>query len=490
MPLDPRTPVLVGAAAVQQREEDPSRAVEPFALMATALEGAAEDAGSLTLLERADSIRVPRGFWDYRDPGRLVADRIGAGKARSVLAEIGVLQTTLMGEAAADIAAGACDVVLVTGGEAHDRAKRAKAAGKEPLITRQPENVAPDRVLAPTAEIVTELEIRCGVALPVGAYAMLENALRAADGIDIDTHRREVAKLWAAMSDVAAENPDAWFRERVSADAIHEAGDGNSMLAFPYTKRHVSQWHVDQAAGLIFCSLGTAQQLGIPRERWVFPLGIADSNHMTPFSQRRELHRSPGFSRAGERAFARAACSSDDIDHMELYSCFPAAVRVQSRELGIDPGRPLSVTGGMAFGGGPLNNFVLQAQAKMTQVLRADPGSLGLVTAVSGIINKQGVGLWSSEPRGEGFGYEDVGEEVAAIDTPIEVIAEADGAARVASYTVLHQGGKPVQGVLLCDLDDGRRALVTSADLAETMTREEICGRRVQLRGPRAVSLE
>jgi acetyl-CoA C-acetyltransferase len=126
----------------------------------------------------------------------------------------------------------------------------------------------------------------------------------------------------------------------------------------------------------------------------------------------------------------------------------------------------------------------------MTQVLRGDPGSLGLVTAVSGIINKQGVGLWSSEPRGEGFGYEDVGEEVAASDTPIEVVGEADGAARVASYTVLHQAGKPVQGVLLCDLSDGRRALVTSSDLAETMTREEICGRTVQLRGANAVSLE
>jgi acetyl-CoA C-acetyltransferase len=490
MDLDPRTPVLVGAGAVQEREEDPNRAAEPFELMAQAVERAAEDAGSRALLERADSIRVPRGFWKYRDPGRLVAERVGAGRARSVLAEIGVLQTTLFGQAAADIAAGECDVVLVTGGEAHDRAKRAKADGGEPRITHQPESVVPDRVLAPTAEIVSELEIRCGVALPVGAYAILENALRAAEGIDILSHRREVAALWAAMSDVAAGNPDAWTRERITADEIREAGAGNSMLAFPYTKRHVSQWHVNQAAGLILCSVATAQQLGIPRERWVFPLAIADSNHMTPFSRRRELHRSPGFARAGERAFARASCSGADIGYMELYSCFPAAVRVQIRELDIDSKRPLSVTGGMAYGGGPLNNFVIQAQAKMTQVLRADPGSLGLVTAVSGIINKQGVGLWSTEPRGRGFAHEDVGDEVAASDTPVEVVAEADGEAKVASYTVLHRDGKPVQGVLLCDLDDGRRALVTSAELAETMTREEICGRSVQLRGATAISLD
>jgi len=490
MNLDPRTPVLVGAAAAQQREADPERAAEPFELMATALERAAEDAGSKALLERADAIAVPRGFWAYRDPGRLVAERVGAHGARSTLAEIGVLQTTLLGRAAAEIAAGKCEVVLVTGGEAHDRARRARAAGAEPRLTAQPEGVVPDRVLAPDAEIVTELEIRCGVALPVGAYAMLENALRAAEGSDLDSHRRAVATLWAAMSDVAAGNPDAWSRERMGADAIREAGPGNPMLAFPYTKRHVSQWHVDQAAGLILCSVGAAERLGIPRSRWVFPLAIADSNHMTPFSRRPALHRSPGFARAGERAFARASCAGSDVTHMELYSCFPAAVRIQCRELGVDPKRPLSVTGGMAFGGGPLNNFVLQAQAKMTQVLRDDPGSLGLVTAVSGIVNKQGVGLWSTEPRGEGFGHEDVGDEVAAGEAAVEVVGEYDGAATVASYTVLHQGGKPETGVLLCDLDDGRRALVTSAELAEAMTREEICGRTVRLRGASAVALD
>jgi acetyl-CoA C-acetyltransferase len=319
---------------------------------------------------------------------------------------------------------------------------------------------------------------------------MLENALRAADGIDLDTHRREVAALWAGMSDVAAENPDAWNRERVGADEIREAGPGNPMLAFPYTKRHVSQWHVDQAAGLILCSVGVAEGLGIPRSRWVFPLAIADSNHMTPFSRRRALHRSLGFARAGERALARAGCGGSDVVHVELYSCFPAAVRIQCRELGVDAKRPLTVTGGMGFGGGPLNNFVLQAQAKMTQVLRDDPGSLGLVTAVSGILNKQGVGLWSSEPRGEGFAHEDVGGDVAAGDAAVEVVGEAEGKATVASYTVLYQGGQPAQGVLLCDLDDGRRALVTSAELAETMAHEEICGRTVQLRGASAVSLD
>ena len=36
----------------------------------------------------------------------------------------------------------------------------------------------------------------------------------------------------------------------------------------------------------------------------------------------------------------------------------------------------VSVTGGMTFGGGPLNNFVFQATVKMAQLLRREPRSL------------------------------------------------------------------------------------------------------------------
>jgi hypothetical protein len=73
------------------------------------------------------------------------------------------------------------------------------------------------------------------------------------------------------------------------------------------------------------------------------------------------------------------------VDHIMLSAigrpcCFPSAVRVQVRELGIDLRRPPTLTGGMAFAGGPLNNFVFQALVTMARVLRADPGSVGLPT--------------------------------------------------------------------------------------------------------------
>jgi len=490
MPEAPRTPVLVGAAAVSQREEDPARAHEPSELMALALERAAEDAGSRQLLARADRIAAPRGFWDYADPCRLVAERVGASRARSEVAEVGVLQTTLLGRAAQAIARGEADVVLVTGGEAKYRQQRAARAGREAPLTRQT-GVSPECVLRPAADILSRLEIDAGLTMPVRQYAMIENALRAAEHQGLDAHRRAVAELWSRMSAVAAANPDAWSREFVPADAIREPGGRNRMLAFPYTTLHNSQWNVDQAAGLVFCSLATARVLGLPRERWVFPLAVADSNHMRAMSERRALHRCPGFARAAERALAHAGRGPGELAHLELYSCFPVAVRVQARELSLDEARPLSVTGGMAFAGGPLNNFVLQALVRMAQVLRGDPGSTGLVTAVSGILTKQGVSLWSSEPAPAGFGFDDVSEATAREVEAVEVVGPVDAAATVASYTVLFEGEAPARSVLLCDLDDGRRALVATPDpaLAAFATSEELCGRRVRLSASGDVAL-
>ena len=396
MTLDPRTPVLVGAGAISQREEDPARAREPLALMIAALERAAEDAGSRALLERADSVRAPRGFWDYPDPCRLVAERFGAPQARTEIAEIGVLQTTSLGRAAADIAAGRADVVLVTGAEARHRALRATKTGVDAPLTKQAP-ATPDTVLRPHAPILSAAEMKAGLLMPVSQYATIENALRAAEGVSIEKHRDAVASLWAGFAAVAAENPDAWSRERVDAAAIADPAR-NPMQAFPYGKLHCSQWNVDQAAGLIFCSVATARALGIPRARWIFPLAIADANPMIPFTERRALHRCAGFAKAGERVFAHTGMSLADVAYREIYSCFPSAVRIQMRELGIDDDRPLTVTGGMAFAGGPLNHFVFQSLVRMTQILRDDPGSLGLITAVSGIVTKQGVSLWSSEP--------------------------------------------------------------------------------------------
>jgi acetyl-CoA C-acetyltransferase len=255
------------------------------------------------------------------------------------------------------------------------------------------------------------------------------------------------------------------------------------MLAFPYTKLHTSQWNVDQAAGLIFCSLERARALGIAPERFVHPLAVADANHMLPLSARPAPWRVPGFAHAGRRALAHAGIGPTELGPLELYSCFPSAVRAQTRELGIDEARPLTVTGGMTFAGGPLNHFVLQALVKLATLLRAAPERTGLLSAVSGILTKQGVSLWSARPPERGFALFDVTPETAADQPPRAVVAGFEGSARVAGYTVLFEGERPARTAFVCDLDDRTRTLAASDDpaLAELGTREELCGRALRL---------
>jgi acetyl-CoA C-acetyltransferase len=467
---------------VQQRCDDPLQADEPIELMIRALERAADDAGSRKLLARANSIRMPRGFWDYSDPGRIVAERFGAPAAHTQVAELGVLQTTLFGHAVEAIAGGQEDVVLIAGGETKYRALRAQLAGVQAPLTVQQVG-PPDSVLRPARDIWHPLEADFGLLMPVNQYAIMENALRYAEGIGVDAHRREVAETWAAFSVVAAANPDAWNREARTADDIAGTSGGNRMLAFPYTKLHNSQWNVDQAAGLILCSVEAARAAGVSEDKWVFPLAVTESNHMVPLSERREMHRSDGFRIAGARAFEIAGTNIDAVRHLELYSCFPVAVRIQARELKVPTERPLTVTGGMPFAGGPLNNFVLQAMVRMAGVLRSDRGSSGMVTAVSGMLTKQGVSLWSTrQPTGPCL-FGDVTDEVVATMQTVAVIAGYEGPATVASYTVLYDGAAAARAVLICDLPDGRRTLAATddKDLASAMTAKEACGRRVQL---------
>lgn len=480
MSIDPRTPVLVGAAAVAQRIEDHSIAREPLELLIEAFEKAADDAGNRELLRRASTIRTPEGFPPYPDPGRIANERFRAS-ARTEVAKIGILQTTLFGRSARAIAAGEEDIALVGGVEGKFRELRAKIAGTEPTYTDQGD-ATPDTVLEPHEEIMNESELVHGLAMPVNQYALIDNAMRSADGKSLDEHRAEISEMWAGMSRVAADNPEAWNRTPLTADEIATPSEKNRMLAFPYTKRHNSFWNVDQAAGLILCAVEVARELGIAEDRWVYPRAVADANYMVPLCERAQLHRSFGFQMAGRRAFEIAGVTAEQVAHRELYSCFPAAVRAQIRELELDASKPVTVTGGMAFAGGPLNNFVLQAMVKMAHILRKSPGDVGLVTAVSGLLTKQGVSLWSTDHGDRPFGFADVTDEVEKVLERRECLGEYTGRATIASATVLYEPTGP-RAAFICDTPDGKRTIASTPEpaIATTTAKTEVIGRTLDL---------
>jgi acetyl-CoA C-acetyltransferase len=488
MALDPRTPVLVGVGQWSNRVDRGAPAVEPADMMAEALRRAAEDSGAgAQTLVGADAVRVSRSLSrHYRNPARLVAERVGATPRDEAVTPIGGNEPQgLVAQSSSDIAAGAADIVLICGAEAWRTRSATPRDEREQLgWTTQDDTVPPARQTAPDFQLNHPAEIARQVFAPSQVYALFEQALRAAAGRSIDEHLVRVSELWAAFNAVAVANPHAWIREPLTAEQIRTPTPDNRWIWWPYTKVMNANSAVEQSAALILCSAASATALGVPRDRWVFPRAATQAHDTYIVSHRRDLHSAPALHAAARELLTLAGTGADELAHVDLYSCFPSAVEVGADEIGLGLDRQLTVTGGLSFAGGPWNNYGTHAIATMAEVLRLDPASLGLVTGVGGYLTKHTLGLYSTEPPPDGFRWADAQEQ--AESTPRRELAEAvDGTATVESWVVQHGRDGDAEGVLAaCLLDDGRRAWASSDDadtVAEMRAGAEQVGRLVKI---------
>jgi acetyl-CoA C-acetyltransferase len=394
------------------------------------------------------------------------------------------------------------DLALIVGAEAKARAaraaKRSRAADAEGIVSVlrrtgpdddeaseiDQQGATPDVHQIPEGEILARAELEAGLFAPIEQYALMESALRAADGITVDAHRREIAELWARFNRVARTNPEAAFPMAMSADALLEFGADHRPLAFPYGKWHASQWTVDQAAALLLCSVEAAERFGVDRARWIVPLVGVESSAAMSLTKRRDPAKWPAMRLLGEAAAARIGRPLAECEHAELYSCFPLAVRVQQRELGLPVDGTPTITGGMAFAGGAFNNFVLQATAAMARRLREEPG-LGLVTTVSGMLTKPGLAVWSNEPDGQPPLVADLASAASAATDTIHVTRAHDGEATMAACTVTYNGMEPRELIAVLDTNDGDRVIAKSSDdgLMARATSEELVGTTFHVSG-------
>jgi acetyl-CoA C-acetyltransferase len=484
--VDPRAPVIVGVGAATHHPSGLADALDALELMALAVERAGADCGAPAVLGRIDLVLVPRGTWAYRDPGRVVAQRFGSPDPRSVIADLGVLQQTLLTRAAEAVAAGDADVVLVCGAEAKQRALLAAKAGIE-LEDMDPSDTDLDELLEPEggiSGILSRTEIERDLAVPAHAYALIESTIAHAEHRTPVEQRDHAAALWARFAEVASGNPDAWDRRGLTAAEIATATPENRSIATPYTKLLCSQWNVNQAGAVLVVAAETAAALGIPAEHQVFAHAAAESNQMVPIPHRGVIHRWPAFEAVAE-ALGLTDGRTPAPSVVELYSCFPAAVQVQAHALGMPLDAPLTVSGGMTFGGGPLNNAVLQGMVPFVRDLRRDPGALGLITSVSGMLTKPGASLWSATPSSEPFHAVDVTAEATARTVVHPVLHDAIGAATVVAHTVVHEGGDPARAVALVDIEGGRTiARCSDRDVAVSMTETDWVGHPVRVVAP------
>ena len=241
---------------------------------------------------------------------------------------------------------------------------------------------------------------------------------------------------------------------------------------------------VDMGAALIMCSAEKAAALGVPRERWVFPHSGADCHEHTFISNRWSFAETPAIELGGRRALELAGVGIDDIEIIDLYSCFPSAVHLGAQSLGISLDRQVTRTGGLAFAGGPWNNYVMHAIATVMADLRAHPGAKGLVWANGGYATKHSFGVYSTTPP-VAFQHAHPQDEIDAMPRrELAAPAEAAGSATIEAYTVMFsRDGAPETALAACLLADGRRAWGTSSDtvLATAMCDGEWVGRTAHL---------
>jgi acetyl-CoA C-acetyltransferase len=493
--VDPRTPVIVGAGQVSQRLEDPTEAREPIDLLADAARAADDDAGATrSVLAALDTIAVVDIVsWKYPDPGALLGRRLGVEPRTTMTTTVGGNSPQLLvNELAATIWRGEARAVLIGGAECVYTRWRARREPKTWLDWTQAGDPPCARVLGDPRPGTNDYEMAHTALAPTHIYPLLETAVRAANGRDVDEHQMRVSELWATFAAVSARNPYAWSQVAYSAEEIRAPSPDNRVVTFPYLKRMCANIDVDQGAAILLCSYETARGLGVPDERLVFPLAGADAHDHFFFSERESLAASPAIAVAGRAALEAAGASVDDVARFDLYSCFPSAVEIALQALDLagptngDP-RPLTVTGGLAFAGGPANDYPTHAIAAMVDALRRDPGSVGMVSALGWYVTKHSIGLYSTAPPEAGFARVDPARTQAEVDAlPRRETAGAyEGPGTVeATAVVVERDGTPTVAIVSALTPDGRRALANTRDpdAMQEMTEKAWEGRSVKLR--------
>jgi acetyl-CoA C-acetyltransferase len=476
MAVDPRTPVHVGAGQAQQRVEDPSAAHEPIDLLAEAVRAADADTGAPgSLLGRVDTIAVIDSLsWKYPDPGALLGRRVGASPRTTITTTVGGnTPQMLVNRLGAAIARGEHDVVLLGGTECvYTRWRARRTQPKTHLEWTETDDPPCPNVWGDDRPGSSPYEMAHLALAPTQIYPLFETALRADAGRGIDEHQEHVSRLWSGFAEVAAGNEHAWSRTPYTPAEIRTVSDANRMVTFPYPKRMCANIDVDQAAALLLCSFEAARAAGVPDDQMVFPLAGADAHDHYFFTERASLAASPAIEIAGRAALDAAGIGIDDVARFDLYSCFPAAVQIGMRALGLpgpDAGddRPLTLTGGLGFAGGPGNDYSTHGIATAVAECRRDPGSVAMVTALGWYVTKHSVGLYSATPPADGFVAVDAKTTQAEVDARprVEPAGEVDGEVVVeATSVVVERDGSPSLALLTGMTADGRRALAVSRD--------------------------
>ncbi len=486
MPIDPRTPCIIGVAQSTIRPSG-QPTPEPLELWAdVCLRAAADSGASGDVLAAADSLSVTfLQSWRYDDPALRLAERLALGPGKREYSGIGgVTGISSLTEASAAIVAGELELAVLCGAEALATLKKSMVSG-EPLPWSHPH---PDGTMYfPPVEFHPG-EISSGAAASgATAFGLFDSARRAHLGIGLDEYAGRNAVMMAALSTVAERNPYAWFPRRHEAEFLRTASAENRMVAYPYTKHMVAIMEVDMAAAVIVASTSTADRLGVPAERRIYPRGWCGANSPSFAAAQRDLWEIPAMQVASQEALTQAGLRIDEVSYLDIYSCFPSSLNLTADALGVQDrtGDRLTVTGGLPYAGGPGSNYVLHSIASMTDLLREHPEAFGMVTGVGMLMEKHAFCVLGSSapvtpPRGPEPDRLASGLQGVVAKT---VVTDYSGPATVTAYSVTHDRNGPLYGTAICDLPDNTRTYARFDDAALMADAElhEFVGQKIQL---------
>ncbi|SEO48821.1 hypothetical protein [Trujillonella endophytica] len=453
LPDPARIPVVVGVGEVNDRPAVPEAGLDSAGLMAAALRAADADAGG-GFLDRCDRLLVvPQISFRELDVPEALAAELGlpAGRIAEAAEASGDTPVRFLDEAAARIAAGDAAVCAVVGGEAlRTAAARARAAG------------GTSELFAGSRRTAGDLRSAYGLVTPAEIYPLYEQATRAAWGQTLAEAQEETGRIWALMSEVAAGAEGAWLRTPRTPGEILDAGPGNRRISHPYTKFTVANPSVNQGAAVLVTSLALARAAGIPDARLVAVGSGAAAHEPDDPLARADFTTPPGMRVSLTRALERNGLTAANLDAVELYSCFPCVPKMARRVLGRPLDRPVTVHGGLTFGGGPIGNYMTHATAAMVRRLR-DGGRHGLLYANGGHCTHNHTLVLSApaaagEPR---VADPDAQAEADALRGPLPPLTDAhEGEVVLETYQVPYDGaGEPADAVAVCRNPAGERVL-------------------------------
>jgi acetyl-CoA C-acetyltransferase len=391
------------------------------------------------------------------------------------------------------VVSGEVKVAVLAGSECLYGRRRARKEGVKPDWTPFTSKIDYFKGQRPISNAV---EARHGIVAPIQLYPLFENALRHKLGHGVDEHQAFLGRFMARNAAVAAENPNAWFPTAHTAEEIATPTADNRMVCFPYPKRMNAIMEVDLAAAIIVMGSDEATRRGIPADRQVSVLGGASASDSWAGTERADFVSSPGIRAASEKAFEHAAITVDDIDLFDFYSCFPSAVQLAINELGVatDDPRGVTVTGGLAYAGGPGNSYAMHGLAVMTERLRdpGDPATTGLVTALGMTMTKHAYVVLSTDgdkiAKADGMSTKLGVYEGASTPTLVD---ERSGDVTVETYTAEYDREGNVSRTMFVVRfdDDGSRTVANGMctdDEICALTTTELVGRRGSVTGGRA----